>query len=51
VEIFVIFFGKRSVGYNGEPEFENKRLVQLFMYNRNFSGDNHYSHPLDFVVG
>lgn len=40
-----------SIGYNAEPEFENRRLVQLFMYNRNFEGDNHYAHPLPFVVG
>ncbi|ODN02138.1 Copper amine oxidase 1 [Orchesella cincta] len=39
-----------SVGYNAEPEFENRRLVQLFMYTRNFEGDNHYAHPLPFVV-
>lgn len=47
------YFNKlsRSVGYNGEPEFENIRLVQLFMYSRNFAGDNHYAHPLNFVVG
>ncbi|CAG7837998.1 unnamed protein product [Allacma fusca] len=40
-----------SIGYSGdEPEFENKRLVQLFMYAREFDEDNHYAHPLDFVT-
>lgn len=49
---FMIFLNLcRSVGYNAEPEFENRRLVQLFMYNRNFEGDNHYAHPLPFVAG
>lgn len=41
----------RSIGYNGESEFEGKRVVQLFMYARMFPEDNHYAHPLDFVVG
>ncbi len=41
----------RSIGYNGEPQFEAKRVVQLFMYARMFPEDNHYAHPLDFVVG
>ncbi|KAI9329915.1 amine oxidase [Zopfochytrium polystomum] len=36
-----------SVGYM--PEFEGKRLVQLFMYVRAYEDDNHYAHPLDFV--
>ncbi|XP_037032511.1 copper amine oxidase 1-like [Bradysia coprophila] len=39
-----------SIGYNGEPEFASKRAVQLFMYARMFPEDNHYAHPLDFVV-
>lgn len=46
---FMNFF--RSIGNNGEPEFEGKRVVQLFMYARMFEEDNHYAHPLDFVVG
>ncbi|OXA46654.1 Copper amine oxidase 1 [Folsomia candida] len=31
-------------------EYMGRRLVQYFLYGKKFPSDNHYAHPLDFVV-
>ncbi|XP_035712938.1 copper amine oxidase 1 [Folsomia candida] len=40
-----------TMGYvEDRPEYRGKRIVQYFMFGKNFAGDNYYAHPLDFVV-
>ncbi|ODM86764.1 Peroxisomal primary amine oxidase [Orchesella cincta] len=41
----------RSVGYIGDrPEYQGKRLIQIYLYGRKFPDDNEYAHPFDFGV-
>ncbi|ODM86765.1 Copper methylamine oxidase [Orchesella cincta] len=40
-----------SVGYIGDrPEYQGKRLIQIYLYGRKFPDDNEYAHPFDFGV-
>ncbi|XP_021955837.1 peroxisomal primary amine oxidase isoform X1 [Folsomia candida] len=39
-----------SMGYVGDrPEYQGKRLVQLYVYGKHSIDDNHYAHPFDFL--
>lgn len=40
-----------SYGYNDTPvDQQNLRLMDMYLYKRNFENDNQYAHPLDFLV-
>lgn len=40
-----------SYGYNDtEEDRKNLRLMDMYLYKRNYEGDNQYAHPLDFLV-
>ncbi|CAL8110438.1 unnamed protein product [Orchesella dallaii] len=40
-----------SMGYIGDrQEYQGRRLIQLYLYGKNFEADNQYAHPFDFLV-